>query len=178
MADTTFQNGALEGRDLPEAGEIKFRPIDPNHTNILMIGFGLSWLALTTAWITLNLIGTIQSSLFTGYSYLILPIIPVPFIVVLCHIYTNRCGYALREHDVHYKHGIVWRNEASLPFNRIQHVEVERGPLERLFGLSTLKFFAAGGGSADLRIPSLPEAEAAKLRAFVLEKAGADHDDA
>lgn len=178
MADTTFQNGALKGRELPEAGEIRFLPIDPKHTTILLIGFGLSWLALTTAWITLNLIGVVDSPLLPGFSYLILPIIPVPVIYVLCHAYTDRCGYALRERDLHYRRGIIWRSEASLPFNRIQHIEVERGPLERLYGLSTLKFFAAGGGSADLKIPSLPEAEATNLRAFVLEQAGADHDDA
>ncbi len=178
MLDTTFENGALEGRSLPEAGTINFKPLDANHANILMIGYGLAWLALTTGWITVNLLGVVNSSLFPGYSFLILPPLPVPFIVILCRLSAERCGYALRERDVHYKNGIVWRNEASLPFNRIQHVEVERGPLERFFGLSTLKFFAAGGGSADLKIPSLPEAEAANLRAYILEKAGADHDDA
>lgn len=83
-------------------------------------------------------------------------------------------GYQLREQDVHFKHGIIWRAVTSLPYIRIQHVELESGPLERMFKLATLKFFTAGGGSADMKIPGLPFGTASKIRTFVLEKAGVD----
>jgi len=81
-------------------------------------------------------------------------------------------GFSLREHDIHYKSGIIWRKTVSLPFNRIQHVELESGPVERIFKLTTLKFFTAGGGKADMKIPALGFERASKLRSFVMEQAG------
>lgn len=83
-------------------------------------------------------------------------------------------GYQLREQDLHYKHGVIWRNVVSLPYIRIQHVELESGPMERIFKLATLKFFTAGGGTADMKIPGLPFATASSIRSFVMEKAGVE----
>ncbi len=81
-------------------------------------------------------------------------------------------GYSVREKDIHYRSGLIWQKTISLPYNRIQHVEVESGPLERIFKLTTLKFFTAGGGLSDMKIPALEFERSSKLRSYVMEKAG------
>lgn len=80
-------------------------------------------------------------------------------------------GFFLRDHDLHFRHGLIWKHTVSLPYKRIQHVELESNPLERIFKLGTLKFFTAGGGSADMTIPGLRFPEASKLRTYVLARA-------
>ncbi|MEM1412654.1 MAG: PH domain-containing protein [Pseudomonadota bacterium] len=81
-------------------------------------------------------------------------------------------GYALREYDVAFRTGLFWRKTTILPFDRVQHAEVTQGPLQRRFGVSTLKFFTAGGTSVDLKIDGLLADEAERLRAVVLARSG------
>ncbi len=82
----------------------------------------------------------------------------------------NVKAYAVRDHDIAYRSGLVFRKTVLLPFNRVQHMEVSSGPLQRKFGLASLKFFTAGGTSVDLKIEGLLTEEAERLRAFILQR--------
>ncbi len=84
-----------------------------------------------------------------------------------------RRGYALREHDMLHKHGVLFRTLTAVPFNRIQHVEISNSPLDRWFGIGSLKLFTAGGSGGDLTINGLPLDRAEQLREHVLGKIGA-----
>ncbi len=52
----------------------------------------------------------------------------------------------------------------------MQHVEVSSGPLQRKFGLATVKFFTAGGSSVDLKVDGLSTERAEQMRAFIANK--------
>jgi membrane protein YdbS with pleckstrin-like domain len=62
----------------------------------------------------------------------------------------------------------------SVPFNRIQHSEINQGPLDRAYNLASLNIYTAGGSSSDLTIPGLPYDQAVKLREFVAKKSADD----
>jgi membrane protein YdbS with pleckstrin-like domain len=81
-------------------------------------------------------------------------------------------GVALREHDIAYRSGLYWRKTVLLPFNRVQHAEVSSGPLQRKYGLASLKFFTAGGSSVDLKIDGLTKEHAGEVRSYIMEKCG------
>jgi hypothetical protein len=76
----------------------------------------------------------------------------------------------VRENDISFQRGIITYKLTTIPFNRIQHVEVNQGVLPKIFRLSALKIFTAGGNASDLSIPGLPEEVAQKLKAFLSEK--------
>ena len=78
--------------------------------------------------------------------------------------------YALREHDVLFQHGLFWQKTTAVAFNRIQHIDLTYGPIDRKFQIASLKFFTAGGSSVDLKIPGLPEEDAEQIRALILSK--------
>jgi putative membrane protein len=64
--------------------------------------------------------------------------------------------------------GVLSRSHRSLDVARIQQVELQRGPIQRLFGLTALRIETAGSASepeVDLRV--LPEDDALALRAAV-----------
>lgn len=84
-------------------------------------------------------------------------------------------GYALREHDILHKHGVWWRSLTAIPFNRMQHCEISRGPVESAFGLATLRVYTAGGSGSDLSISGLPLAEAQRVKEFITKKIGGDN---
>lgn len=81
-----------------------------------------------------------------------------------------RRGWVVREHDLIYRSGVIWRKTVIVPFARIQHVETASGPLERLFGLMRVKCFTAGGMTADLSVVGLDASSARQVRHFLLEQ--------
>ena len=77
-------------------------------------------------------------------------------------------GYLVRQDDIQYRTGALWRMQTAVPVNRIQHVETTQGPIERMLGLARLVIYTAGGSGSDLSVPGLPAATADHLREQLL----------
>lgn len=105
----------------------------------------------------------------THYAYLAVVLITI-LTLALTPISHRKKGWCLREHDIIYRQGLFNVKTTFLPINRIQHIETERGPMERRFGLASIKFYSAGGASADLAIAGLTFDDAESLRQTVLER--------
>ncbi len=71
--------------------------------------------------------------------------------------------YQERHEDLLVGRGVLVSRLSVVPYGRMQFVEVTAGPVERLFGLSTVKLHTAAAAS-DARIPGLEPDEAARLR--------------
>jgi uncharacterized protein len=72
-------------------------------------------------------------------------------------------GYLERAEDLEVRRGVMVQRLSVVPYGRMQFVEITAGPVERLFGLSTVKLHTAAAAS-DARIPGLHPDEAARLR--------------
>jgi membrane protein YdbS with pleckstrin-like domain len=72
-------------------------------------------------------------------------------------------GYAERAEDLLVTHGVLLRRLVVVPYGRMQLVDVTAGPIERKFGIATLRLHTAAAGT-DARIHGLTPAEAARLR--------------
>lgn len=84
--------------------------------------------------------------------------------------------YAVREQDVSFYSGIIFRKVVVQPITRLQHIEVSRGAIERAFGLATLKMYSAGGALHSVAIPGLPVDKAEALRGHILNSRGIAND--
>jgi membrane protein YdbS with pleckstrin-like domain len=72
-------------------------------------------------------------------------------------------GYAERAEDLLVQRGVMVRRLSVVPYGRMQFVDVVAGPLERRWGLATVRLHTAAAAS-DARVPGLPTAEAERLR--------------
>lgn len=72
-------------------------------------------------------------------------------------------GYQLREDDLLFRRGILFQRFVAVPYGRMQLVDINRGPVSRMLGLSELKFVTAAA-STGVTIPGLPQADADELR--------------
>ncbi|WP_210604881.1 PH domain-containing protein [Brevibacterium oceani] len=72
-------------------------------------------------------------------------------------------GYAEREDDLLIRRGIMFHKATVVPYGRLQFVDVDAGPIDRMFGLATVKLHTASAAT-DATIPGLPRAEADRLR--------------
>lgn len=83
-------------------------------------------------------------------------------------------SYRIDKQVLETRSGIVFHRTRLLPLSRLQHVDLERGPFERMYGLSSLVLHTAGTHSANLRIPGLDAHEAVLLRDRLVESGGED----
>jgi len=72
-------------------------------------------------------------------------------------------GFAERNEDLLVRRGVLVRRLSVIPYGRMQFIDVTAGPLERSFGLATLRMHTAAAAS-DARIPGLEQDRAARLR--------------
>lgn len=72
-------------------------------------------------------------------------------------------GYAERDDDLLVRRGVMFQRLSVIPYGRMQYIDVTAGPVERSFGLATVRMYTAAAAS-DARIPGLPAVEAARLR--------------
>jgi uncharacterized protein len=83
-------------------------------------------------------------------------------------------GYRIEDRVLETRSGIVFHRTRLLPLSRLQHVDIERGPFERMYGLASLVLHTAGTHSASILIPGLDAAEAVRLRDRLVEIGGDD----
>jgi membrane protein YdbS with pleckstrin-like domain len=76
----------------------------------------------------------------------------------------RRWGYDMGDGQLRVLRGFLWRTDTIVPFNRIQHIDVAQGPLQRLFGLSTLIVHTAGTHNSIVTLPGLATADAENMR--------------
>lgn len=66
-------------------------------------------------------------------------------------------GFSLRK-------GRLWQSDIRVPVNRVQHLDLRRGPLERRHGLATLVIHTAGTRDSAVHVGGLADADAEALR--------------
>ena len=85
----------------------------------------------------------------------------------------RRWRYWLTEDEIEIRHGLVVRNESSIPHFRVQHIDIRQGPLQRLVGVVKLEISTASPAS-DAELPGITPDQAERIRRLVLERAEAD----
>lgn len=85
----------------------------------------------------------------------------------------ERWRYVLWADAIEVRHGVIRHVATFVPFHRIQQVDVERGPLDRAFGIATLVLRTAAA-TTDAKIPGLNPHVVEDLRQALLERAGID----
>lgn len=83
--------------------------------------------------------------------------------VVMVPYRVRAMKYRLRDDDFVYRRGIIFQRQVAVPYGRLQLVDVTRGPLARLLGLSELRLVTAASTSGVV-IPGLVRDRALSLR--------------
>lgn len=106
--------------------------------------------------------------------FLLIVIIPIlSYIWARLSYYFYR--YGLFPEGVKIEKGVIWKRYVTIPYGRIQNVDIHRGPLARILGLSDLQIQTAGysygkGIFAEGRLPGLSPQDAESLRDELVKK--------
>ena len=72
--------------------------------------------------------------------------------------------FEVRDDDLYLERGVLTRVNTVVPFVRVQHVDTQRGPVERALGLASVVVYTAGSRGADVSIPGLTPERADDLQ--------------
>ena len=162
-----FNNSVIHPENLPVIDTKDFTGLARKYLNIIIIRIIFFFLLMSGGLVVFVVLSEgIPVRIFSiiGGS-VILFIILISFIIAILGF--PRKGYLVREQDISFKKGLIIFKLTTVPFNRIQHVEVNQGVISKLFGLSSVKIYTAGGSYSDLSIPGLPSNDALRLKAFL-----------
>jgi uncharacterized protein len=130
---------------------------------VLLVALGATWLILWLEWPRLL-------ALLVPAGALLLALLLVLVLPVLRWHYWR---YAIGDEEIDLQHGIVTITRTLVPVARIQHVDTQRGPLQRLFGLASVVLYTAAGS---VEIPALAVDDAMALRDRIAGLAGRQTD--
>jgi uncharacterized protein len=148
---------AGEGSDLPA-----LRQLDPRVRTAWRIG-------LMVRAVIFTLLSTLIPGSATGAPLLwaVPPLVAVGMGALVIYwpgLRYRHWAFRIRRDDIYVRHGVLWRTSSIVPHARVQHVDTERGPVERWLGLAKLIVFTAGVHGARTVIPGLDAEEAELLR--------------
>lgn len=80
--------------------------------------------------------------------------------------------WLLEDSHLALRRGRLWQSEVQVPINRVQHLDLLRGPLDRRYGLASLVIHTAGSRHNTVTIDGLALADAERLRNRLADQAG------
>jgi uncharacterized protein len=85
----------------------------------------------------------------------------------------RRWRYRLDDEALELQRGVIVQKRSSVPYHRVQQVDLTRGPVERLLGLTSAALTTASA-TTDGAIPALAPDVAEQVRQLVLARSGRD----
>lgn len=73
-------------------------------------------------------------------------------------------GYAIGADRLRIVRGYMFYRDTIVPFGRIQHIDVDQGPIDRRYDLATLTVHTAGNHNSTVALPGLLHADAIAMR--------------
>lgn len=73
-------------------------------------------------------------------------------------------GYDMGRDRLRIVRGYMFFRDTVVPFGRIQHIDVEQGPIDRRYDLATLTVHTAGNHNSTVTLPGLLHADALTMR--------------
>ncbi len=141
-----------------------FKSLEKNYLKVFRISSVIVTLLVSVPF-------TIGFSVFMGFGW------PMRVVVFLCiwllfytlvHWYSvhwyKAYQYQLTEAGLKIHKGVFWQQQNMVPRNRVQHIDITTGPLERRYDLSKLVVHTAGTRNATITLPGLLHEDAADLR--------------
>ena len=83
-------------------------------------------------------------------------------------------SYMMNEDGLYVNRGVFWRKKIVVSRNRVQHIDVIQGPLERKYGLATLIVHTAGTRNSSVKVYGVLYEKAEQMRDSLLFKEGND----
>ncbi len=134
--------------------------LDPAHIPVSRIAAAITMLipisgAAVTEFMRILPMGVIIIPVLIIAGYLILVVPARKF---------QRWGYHMGTDRIRIVRGYLFYSDTIVPFGRVQHIDVEQGPIQRPYGIATLTLHTAGNHNSTVSLPGLLHSDALIMR--------------
>ena len=153
--------------------ETDFLAVEPGYRNVLRLRLGIAWLLVTAiaAIVDYMLLERLGLGRIVPAAALLIAVLVVA--VVPQRVY-RRLRYRLTGQVLQVLRGWLFHTDTVVPLVRVQHLDVIRGPLDKLFGTASLVVHTAGTHNSIVALPGLSPERAAELRDVIREHVRTD----
>ena len=148
----------------PFDDEAELTKLHPNYSHALRLQTTLSAIPFLIAAMVLEGALAEQPGFPTGIVAGSVMLVALALIIRIPARRYNARGYQISADRLRVVRGILFRVDTVVPFGRVQHIDVNQGPIERLFGIATLTLHTAGNHNASVALPGLGEQLARDMR--------------
>lgn len=163
----SFENIAIH--DFPALEEVSFLPVEKKYLKVLILSNFFFFLILFLVLYLVDFYQLVSNQEVINYAYILLSVVFIYSATIIIVGFKKR-KYLVRERDISYKKGVFFRKITTVPFQRIQHIEIDQGPVSRFFNLVSISIYTAGDSSDDLKIKGLDANKASQIKEFITQK--------
>lgn len=138
-------------------------PALPAYRWVLRTRLLTSWLPFVIGALVVDTV-VLQTFPLQGYLSLIVGIIALTVIFLVPQRIYRRLGFHLGPKSVRMVRGWLFHTDTIVPFVRVQHIDVARGPFDKLFGTASLIVHTAGTHNSVVTLPGLSPDRAMEMR--------------
>ena len=137
--------------------------VEPGYRHVLTIRALTFWLPLAIGAIVADQL-LLRATPFHHVPSILVPLLGVLAVAVLPGRRYRRLGFALHPKLLQVVRGWLFHVDTMVPLVRVQHIDVTRGPLDKMFGTATLVVHTAGTHNSIVTLPGLAPDKAAAIR--------------
>ena len=135
-------------------------PLHPGYATVMRIEGVLTTLPFAIGASVLSIADVVPAWVL-GVPVLILALVLILYLPM--KRYRSR-GYDMADDRLRVVKGVLFHADTVVPFSRVQHLDVEQGPIERAFGIARLILHTAGTHNASVTVPGLAHGTAVEMR--------------
>ena len=149
------------------------KPVEPSYRNALRMQAAIFWVPVFIGSLVLDRL-LLAETPFGGLLPAVIGLIALSGIMVAPDRIYRRLGYAIDGRLLRTVRGWLFHTDTVVPFVRVQHIDVTRGPVDKLFGTASLVVHTAGTHNSIVTVPGLAPERAAEMRDLIREHVRTD----
>jgi len=146
-----------------EPADDDLQAVEPGYVNVLRVRTLLGWLPVVVAAIAVDRT-KLDGSSWQGALLVAGPLAAAIATIIAPRRVWRRLKYRLQPALLQVLRGWLFHTDTMVPFVRVQHIDVTRGPLDKLFGTARLVVHTAGTHNSIVTLPGLSPERAADIR--------------
>ena len=147
----------------PETLAETIQPVEPGYRHVLRLGAAIFWTPFFIGSLVVDRLILVELPI-AGLAPVLVGLIAFSGIVVAPDRIYRRLGYSIGSGLLRVVRGWLFHTDTIVPFVRVQHIDVKRGPLDKLFGTASLVVHTAGTHNSIVTLPGLSPDRAAEIR--------------
>lgn len=151
---------------------LDYQPVSPKYKLVQIANAAIAYTLLAVLALWLLLTGPVW---WCVAAEAVIVIFFIVNLVILSKAYLRK-GYAIRQHDITYRSGVIFPKITTVPFAKIQQVSISQNPVTKFFGLSAVEVVNGAQGLSSIVIQGLPSKEAEQIKNLLTQRLNRDYD--